>query len=302
MFPHRPAPPAWRGAGVLTLTVCLALGSTSCDRNGLFDGNTIQSVPEGPVKPPPGPDCPPPSPTDFPVRINEAVFKNIASLDDGTGKFPPSWVELYNTSDKVQNVGGVALTDSFGEPEKWIIPCIDESDIPPKGFLIIFLDGDTANPNDLHASFTLNPEALEVELVLNRGSDFFRFDAFELEADVAVGRPPDGVGSPKPLEAPTPGLPNLPPAGPKELLFVRGDANQTGTVNVSDLAIIQKVVAGTTALPRCADALDANDDGMVDGADAAYLQQFLFGLGPPPPPPFPDRGRDSTADALHCLE
>ena len=74
--------------------------------------------------------------------------------------------------------------------------------------------------------------------------------------------------------------------------FVRGDANCSGTVNLTDFVAIAQ---GTY---KNADAADCNDSGHADISDAAYLTNFLFQSGPPPKCPFPSPGRDCTADGL----
>ena len=84
-------------------------------------------------------------------------------------------------------------------------------------------------------------------------------------------------------------------------LFVRGDANRDGGVNVADaIAVLGFLfIMGTPPL-SCPDAGDANDSGGVDVADAIYLLTFLFSNGPVPPEPYPDPGPDPTPDPLVC--
>jgi len=245
------------------------------------------------------PGCRPPIElTEMPVRINEIMVKNVSALRDEHGRFSP-WVELYNPTDEPFDMGNVPLSNELLEAGKWSIPCIPEAVIPPKGFLVIFLDDDD-EPDDLHANFTLTAGP-EMELTLNKGSHNTFFDASDLDPDVSLSRFPDGTGR-LAASAPTPGKPNGPPLPPKELAFVRGDANGTGRINVSDMALILKVVSGEEPLPPCADRLDSNDDGAVSELDGFYIQQMLFAGGPAPPPPFPAAGADPTADELHCFE
>jgi hypothetical protein len=79
--------------------------------------------------------------------------------------------------------------------------------------------------------------------------------------------------------------------------FIRGDVNEDGLVNVMDYT------ACVNGPPySCDDAVDVNDDGLLDALDCDYLYNHLFGTGPPPPPPFPDCGVDPTADALDCAD
>lgn len=81
--------------------------------------------------------------------------------------------------------------------------------------------------------------------------------------------------------------------------FVRGNANNGGTVDLSDaVTILNDLFLGTPASAPCRDALDANDSGTLDISDAIYLLGFLFLGGPPIPPPYPAAGTDPTADGL----
>jgi len=53
---------------------------------------------------------------------------------------------------------------------------------------------------------------------------------------------------------------------------------------------------------KCADASDANDDGVINIADAIRLLGRLFADGPPLPPPYPEPGTDPTPDGLDCAD
>ncbi len=86
-------------------------------------------------------------------------------------------------------------------------------------------------------------------------------------------------------------------------LFVRGDCNADGSLDLSDaiFILIFNFADGTT--PTCFDACDCNDDGQVTGqvTDAVYLLNYQFGAGAPPPAPGPvSCGIDPTDDALTC--
>jgi len=83
-------------------------------------------------------------------------------------------------------------------------------------------------------------------------------------------------------------------------LFLRGDSNQDGAVDLSDaVAILFRLFAeGPAAF--CPDAADANDDGRVDISDAIRILERLFLDGPVLPPPAGSAGLDPTPDALGC--
>jgi len=77
--------------------------------------------------------------------------------------------------------------------------------------------------------------------------------------------------------------------------FIRGDIDGNGNVNMTD------AVACAAGGPfACDDAADVNDDGVLDMADCTYLTNYLAAGGPAPPMPFPDCGKDPSADALGC--
>jgi hypothetical protein len=89
--------------------------------------------------------------------------------------------------------------------------------------------------------------------------------------------------------------------GPRR--FVRGDANESGRVDISDAACVLVhlfVGTGPCARPSCLDPFDADDSGAVEVTDAVSLLGFLFRGGAPPPAPFPAAGEDSTDDDLAC--
>jgi hypothetical protein len=86
-----------------------------------------------------------------------------------------------------------------------------------------------------------------------------------------------------------------------DLLFVRGDANQDGGINIGDaIFVLQNLFASGPPIP-CLDAADANDDESMNIADGIYLLQNLFANGPPLPLPV-DCGPDPGGEALDCRD
>ncbi|MBM4027504.1 MAG: hypothetical protein FJ280_19170 [Planctomycetes bacterium] len=147
---------------------------------------------------------------DLPVRINEIMASNSSVLADPQGRFE-DWVELHNPSRTPVNVGGLYLTDDASAPAKWRIPTGQAAltTIPAGGFLIIWADGDTANPG-LHANFRLNAEGDSLYLFDSDGST--RLDGVEFGPqypNLSYGRYPDGSGEWQFLSSATPGRPNV---------------------------------------------------------------------------------------------
>lgn len=83
-------------------------------------------------------------------------------------------------------------------------------------------------------------------------------------------------------------------------VFIRGDYNADGGVDVADpVALLGHLFAGVP-LATCPDAGDANDDGSLDIADAVSVLAYLFGGAAVLPAPFPNSGPDRTPDGLLC--
>ncbi len=86
------------------------------------------------------------------------------------------------------------------------------------------------------------------------------------------------------------------PASP---LFVRGDANGDGFLDISDpIKILFVLFLGFRT--DCEDALDVNDDSSLNITDVTYLLEYLFLRGEALPHPFPEAGEDLTDDGLTC--
>jgi len=91
--------------------------------------------------------------------------------------------------------------------------------------------------------------------------------------------------------------------------FVRGDANQDREINISDAVFIARILFGLIPDPGCKDAMDTNDDGVLDPADSIFLLRYLFLDGAALRPPIAanlravvraDCGLDPTNDGLRC--
>ncbi|MBN1417555.1 MAG: lamin tail domain-containing protein [Planctomycetes bacterium] len=276
------------------------LGCLSCGPVDLHDGPAASAVggSEAQVEPE---QCPDPPSTNalrlLAVKINEVVAINETPLEIADGDVPPAWIEIYNPSDQEVNLGKVPLSDEiFPDPAKWLFPCGPASILPPGGFIVVFLDGDTENPDDLHASFVIDP-AKKVTLVLNGGSDVVNIDPPDIRPDVPLGRVPDGkAGALVALAEATPGAPNADPLPPDEPTFIRGDANGDGVVNDADVAALLDALSDPD--PNCPDCLDVNDDGKITISDVTFLARALVPGGPAIPLPYPTAGVDPTPDDL----
>ena len=87
----------------------------------------------------------------------------------------------------------------------------------------------------------------------------------------------------------------------REDVFLRGDSNMDGRLDISDAIYILAYRYTGGPWPTCMDAADANDDGRVDLSDPIFFLSFLFHREVPLPPPGPEPGVDLSNDALGCL-
>jgi hypothetical protein len=120
--------------------------------------------------------------------------------------------------------------------------------------------------------------------------------------------PTSATPSTSPTPTQTPSTPNVPtftpvPTGPFVLTgswFIRGDVNQDGRHDGSDVIALNAFVNDSSATNSCHDALDVNDDGTISIADVEHLNRYLFVGGTRITSPFPFKGYDKTDDALTC--
>lgn len=82
--------------------------------------------------------------------------------------------------------------------------------------------------------------------------------------------------------------------------FRRGDCNGEAAFDVSDVVFILSFFFTSGTAAPCESACDANDDGLLDVADAIRMLGSLFVADPPLPAPIGTCGEDPTPDSLTC--
>ena len=142
------------------------------------------------------------------VVINELMADNDNIHADPQGDYD-DWLELYNLTDTAVLLTGMYLSDKEDELTQWEFP--ENTEIPAKGYLVVWLDDDVDAPEGLHANFKLSKDGETVILVGtdahgNRVLDKVTFG--EQDTDVSYGRLPDGTGDFQVVQA-TPGAPNM---------------------------------------------------------------------------------------------
>ena len=129
------------------------------------------------------------------VIINELMAVNTNSVVDPQGHHE-DWLELHNITDKTVLLTGMYLTDKMDNLRKWKFP--ENTEIPPRGYLIVWLDEDGKAKEGLHANFKLSRKGETVMLVDTdaRGNQVIDTITFEEQQnDTAIGRLPNSTGS-----------------------------------------------------------------------------------------------------------
>ncbi len=141
------------------------------------------------------------------VVINELMAANTDSIADPQGQYE-DWLELHNITDKPVLLTGMYLTDKVDNLKKWKFP--KNTTIPPRGYLIVWLDEDGKAAEGLHANFKLSQNGETVMLVDTdaRGNQVIDEITFEQQKkDTAIGRLPNATGSFQVIQM-TPGTQN----------------------------------------------------------------------------------------------
>jgi hypothetical protein len=86
---------------------------------------------------------------------------------------------------------------------------------------------------------------------------------------------------------------------PNHAVYLRGEVNGDGRVDISDAVVLLNILfgGGSVPAPTPCDRADTNSDGVVNIADATYLLNHLFSGGPPPAYPYPEAAPYVTTSA-----
>lgn len=155
------------------------------------------------------------------MASNVSVYPDIWDFEDFS-----DWIELHNTSNSEVDLTGYYLTDNFKDLKKWPVP--DGTRIAPKGYLVIFADGNDAKPGErytrdsypwneefttkyYHTNFGLGVDGEEIALCKNANGTVSIVDsvifANQLN-DISYGRYPDAETAWYQFDLPTPGAAN----------------------------------------------------------------------------------------------
>jgi hypothetical protein len=141
------------------------------------------------------------------VRISEVVTSNLGggpgAARDELGEYD-DWIELENLTDRELDLAGMWISDAAGNPQRWTVPDEEAVPIAPKGFALIFADGET-HQGPLHLPFKLSSEGEPLLVATSTGTPIDRIDAPLLRAGQSYARI-DGAFAV--CDTPTPGTSN----------------------------------------------------------------------------------------------
>jgi hypothetical protein len=144
-----------------------------------------------------------------PLVLNELMAANGGIAHDPQGQ-SDDWVEIYNAGSQTIDLAGMYLTDDFASLEKWKVPANvpQLTRVPAKGYVVIWLDGDTADAG-LHASFALDSGGDQIALFDTDGTTLIDAISFGGQrGNISYGRYPDGANAWFFLTTPTLGAAN----------------------------------------------------------------------------------------------
>ncbi len=144
------------------------------------------------------------------IVISEVMSGNVTTLKDDEFEDYPSWIELYNQSDKTVNLSNWGLTDKANELGRWRFPDIT---LQSGEYLVVYADErnlkdeDAAAKKKLHTDFDLSLDGGVLLLSKPDGTVADRCLLPALHNDMTYGRP-QGSKLYEYITQPTPGAAN----------------------------------------------------------------------------------------------
>jgi len=139
--------------------------------------------------------------------INEIMADNETTLFHPDPENPyPDWVEIYNPTAAPVSLNGLSITDTPDNPSRGVIP--NGYTVPANGYIVFHFRADK------WLDFALSADGEYVGLYhAATGTVIDETEFGPQEADISIGRNPNGTGEIVPLDQPTPGGHNqeLPP-------------------------------------------------------------------------------------------
>lgn len=126
------------------------------------------------------------------VVINEFMASNAENggIADPSGNYA-DWIEIYNNTDEVVDLGGYFLSDNPDSLTKWKFDL--GTFLDPDDYLIVWADKDLEEEG-IHADFKLSKDGEQLYLMHEDGTFIDSLNYEEQETNVASARIPNGTG------------------------------------------------------------------------------------------------------------
>ena len=136
------------------------------------------------------------------IFINEWLAANTNSIADPADGDHDDWFELYNPGTNAVDLTGYYLTDTLGNPTKYLITTNGAHLVPAQGYLLVWADNETGQnmsggvPRaDLHVNFQLAQAGESLGLFAPDGTAIDAITFTNQTDDVSAGRYPDGAAN-----------------------------------------------------------------------------------------------------------
>ena len=219
------------------------------------------------------------------IFINEYMASNEQTIADENGNFS-DWVEIFNAGDSPYDLGGKFVTDDLSEPNQWQIPTTNPSltTIPPRGYLIIWFDGDT-NLGELHVDAKLGKGGEQIGLYDSDGiSPIDTLTFGEQKKDISEGRFPDGNTIIVPFSSPSPNKTNGAPE-PEKIALPR--VSLLGGLYNAPIFLALHSTTPNATIYYTTDGKDPDEDSnayndsiLIDVSQVIRAKAFLEGATP----------------------
>ena len=146
------------------------------------------------------------------LKINEILASNSNGIRDEFGE-NDDWIEIYNAGENGIDLGGLYITDSLGDQDKWMIPGTDSTvtNVEPGGFIVLWADNEPEQ-GSLHLGFKLSKSGEQVGLFQLLEESMILLDSMTYSTqttDISLARSPDATGPWTVFIHPTPGAHNF---------------------------------------------------------------------------------------------
>ena len=231
-------------------------------------------------------------------------------LDDDLGGDVFDDNYTYTTPDGLEDTAVAVPNDGFPIPpwvpnsvtSRWIGVPGSDSNGPPGEYrfeTFVELTANQAEDAVLVGSWSTDNAGVDVEINdISTGISAGGFTEFTpLPPDAGLGLfqggfnnivfiVSNGGDSPNPVGLRVDAVVDVGETAPERARFRRGDAGDTGSVNISSaIFILSFLFSDSVDTLTCMEAGDVNNDGSVNITDPVNLLNHLFGPSPPPAPP-----------------